>query len=139
MKPRPSRFPLARGQSQIAQVLEIGTLPRPGGGWKSCNSFALFDMAVLGLDRCLHCECPGAPGDAKHEPGTSDQATEREMKALFVLLLVLLAAATAVAYSRADVRTAVVSHTSSATEPTALLLSGSALLGLAAALRRLAS
>jgi hypothetical protein len=68
-----------------------------------------------------------------------DLVADREMKALFVLLLVLLAAATVVAYSRADVMTAVVSHTSSASEPTALLLSGSALLGLAGAVRRLAA
>jgi hypothetical protein len=61
------------------------------------------------------------------------------MKALLVILLVLLAAATAVAYGRADVLTAVVSHTSSTGEPAVLLLSGSALLGLAGALRRIAS
>jgi hypothetical protein len=60
------------------------------------------------------------------------------MKAILVLSLVILGAATALAYSPSDVMTAVVSHTSSAGEPTALLLSGGALIGLAGALRRCA-
>ena len=64
-----------------------------------------------------------------------------KMKALVVLILVILAAASLVAYGRADVAAgmaAVVSHTSQADEPVALLLSGSALIGLAGALRRFA-
>ncbi len=59
---------------------------------------------------------------------------------MVVLILVLLAAATVVAYGHADMAAgmaAVVAHTSQADEPVALLLSGSALIGLAGAVRRL--
>ena len=56
------------------------------------------------------------------------------MKVFLVLFSVLVAAATAFAYGPAGV-SAVATHVS--TEPTALLLSGSALLGLAGAVRRL--
>jgi hypothetical protein len=62
------------------------------------------------------------------------------MKVFLVLLGVIAAAATAFAFGHADVRasvSAVASHMS--TEPTVLLLSGSALLGLAGAVRRLPS
>jgi hypothetical protein len=60
-----------------------------------------------------------------------------KMKALVVLSLVILGAATAVAYSPAGVMTAVAAHTTSSTsEPAALLLSGGVLIGLAGALRR---
>ena len=62
------------------------------------------------------------------------------MKALSVLALAVLAGSV-VAYGSADVAAgmaAVVSHTSQADEPITLLLSGSALIGLAGALRRLA-
>jgi hypothetical protein len=60
------------------------------------------------------------------------------MKVLLVFVIVLIAAATALAYGHAGVTagvSAVASHAS--TEPTALLLSGSALLGIAGAVRRL--
>ncbi len=65
-------------------------------------------------------------------------ATGWKMKVVVVLILVSLAAATAMAYGRADVAVglSVVSHAHRATEPIALLLSGSALIGLAGALRR---
>ena len=65
-------------------------------------------------------------------------AVGREMKVVLVFVIVLVAAATAVAYGHAGVSagvSAVASHAS--TEPTALLLSGSALLGIAGAVRRL--
>lgn len=65
-------------------------------------------------------------------------ALGREMKVLLVFVIVLIAAATAFAYGHAGVTagvSAVASHAS--TEPTALLLSGSALLGIAGAVRRL--
>ena len=55
------------------------------------------------------------------------------MKAILVILLVLLAAASVVGYGRLDVA----SRTRETTEPAALLLSGSALLAVAGALRRL--
>jgi hypothetical protein len=61
------------------------------------------------------------------------------MKALLVLILVGLAAATVMAYGRAEVAVGIVSvvpHTSRAAEPIILLLSGSALIGIAGALRR---
>lgn len=61
------------------------------------------------------------------------------MKAFVVMILVLLAAASVVAYSRGDMAAGVASmmaHTSQADEPIWLLLSGSALIGLAGALRR---
>jgi hypothetical protein len=66
-------------------------------------------------------------------------ATGWNMKVFVVMMLVLLAAASAVAYGRADVAAgmaSVVAHTSQADEPIWLLLSGSALIGLAGALRR---
>lgn len=59
------------------------------------------------------------------------------MKAVQVILA-LVVAATALAYGRGDVAETIVSHASAANEPAALLLSGSALLALAGALRRLA-
>jgi hypothetical protein len=61
------------------------------------------------------------------------------MKALLVLILVGLAAATAMAYGRAEAAVgfvSVVPHPSRVVEPIVLLLSGSALLGVAGALRR---
>lgn len=65
-------------------------------------------------------------------------ALEREMKVVLVLVIVLIAAATAFAYGPAGVSAGVHAVASQAsTEPTALLLSGSALLGLAGAVRRL--
>ena len=67
-------------------------------------------------------------------------ATGWNMKALLVLILVSLAAATVMAYGRAEVVAvgivSVVPHSSRAAEPFVLLLSGSALIGLAGALRR---
>jgi hypothetical protein len=66
-------------------------------------------------------------------------ATGWNMKAFVVMMLVLLAVATAAAYSRAEMAagiSSVVAHTSQADEPIWLLLSGSALIGLAGALRR---
>jgi hypothetical protein len=61
------------------------------------------------------------------------------MKALLVLLLVGLAAAIVVAYGRAEVAVgfvALAAHASRVAEPVVLLLSGSALIGVAGALRR---
>jgi hypothetical protein len=60
------------------------------------------------------------------------------MKVVLGLIIMLVAAATVVAYGHAGVSagvSAVASHASR--EPTALLLSGSALLGIAGAVRRL--
>jgi hypothetical protein len=62
-------------------------------------------------------------------------ATGGEMKGLLVFLLVTLAAATALAYGHSDVAD-VVSQASWPSEPAALLLSGSALLGVAGLVRR---
>jgi hypothetical protein len=64
------------------------------------------------------------------------------MKALVVLIVILiaLAAATAIAYARTDVAVGVATITARAArpgEPIALLLSGSTLLAVAGALRRL--
>jgi len=66
-------------------------------------------------------------------------ATGWNMKALLVLILVSLAAATVMAYGRADGAVGFVSlvpHAPRVAEPVVLLLSGSALIGLAGALRR---
>jgi hypothetical protein len=62
-----------------------------------------------------------------------------QMKVVIVLLLVLLAAASVVAYSRTEAAGVAVSvlHPSQADESISLLLSGSALIGLAGAVRRL--
>jgi hypothetical protein len=61
------------------------------------------------------------------------------MKAFVVMILVLLAAVSAFAYGRIEMAAGVasaVAHTSPVDEPIWLLLSGSALIGLAGALRR---
>ncbi|MEP6914870.1 MAG: hypothetical protein ABJC89_04460 [Acidobacteriota bacterium] len=57
------------------------------------------------------------------------------MKAVLLLAVVLIGAATVVGYGRGTVIDTVVSRSAS-TEPGALLLSGGALLGLAGAVRR---
>ncbi len=60
-------------------------------------------------------------------------ALDGEMKAALVLLLVLLAAATAVAYGQVEV----VADVQTSHESAGLLLSGGLLIGVAGALRRL--
>ena len=67
-------------------------------------------------------------------------ATGWKMKAVVVLILVLLTAATVVAYGHAEAAemAAAVLLPRQADESISLLLSGSALIGLAGALRRLA-
>ena len=67
-------------------------------------------------------------------------ATGWKMKAVIVLVLVLLTAATVVAYGHAEAAemAAAVLLPSQSDEAVSLLLSGSALIGLAGALRRLA-
>jgi hypothetical protein len=60
------------------------------------------------------------------------------MKVVLVCVLVLIAAATALAYGQPGVSAGVTAVVSEAwTEPAALLLSGSALLGIAGAIRRM--
>jgi hypothetical protein len=83
--------------------------------------------------------CP--PGAAKYEPAAPNVATDGEMKALLVLAIVLLGAATAFAYGRADMAgdlSTVVEHTTEMvfSEPVLLLLSGAVLLMLGGAVRR---
>jgi hypothetical protein len=58
------------------------------------------------------------------------------MKAILVILFVLLAAASVIAYGRPDVAARIISQTRNTTEPAALLFSGSALLAAAGAFRR---
>lgn len=84
-------------------------------------------------------EVAAAPGAAKYEPEAQMVATGWKMKAMLVLTLVLLTAATVMAYGGADVASmaAAVSQTAQADEPITLLLSGSALIALGGALRRL--
>ena len=99
-------------------------------------------MAVLDLGRQLHCGARRPPEPGKYEPGAHLMATDREMKVLLVLVIVLLAAATAFAYGHADVAagvSAVVAQTAdvAVSEPATMLLSGTLLLGLASAVRRL--
>jgi hypothetical protein len=65
-------------------------------------------------------------------------ATDWKMKAVIVPMLVLLAAATAVAYGHTDAAgIAAALQTSQPDEAVSLLLSGSALIGLAGAVRRM--
>lgn len=83
-----------------------------------------------------------APGAAKYEPAAQKVATDGEMKVVLVLAIVLLGAATALAYGRADVAagvTVVVAQTTHmvVSEPATLLISGGLLLVLASAVRRL--
>lgn len=87
-----------------------------------------------------HCRVEGAsiPDGTKYEPGQELVATDWKMKAVIVLMLVLLAAATVVAYGHADAAGfAVALQTSQPDEAVSLLLSGSALIGLAGAVRRM--
>ena len=87
-----------------------------------------------------HCrvERAGIPGLAKYDPGVQLVATDWKMKAVIVLMLVLLAAATVVAYGHTDAAgIAAVLQTSQPDEAVSLLLSGSALIGLAGAVRRM--
>lgn len=82
---------------------------------------------------------PGPPGAAKYEPAGALVATGWDMKALLVLALTALAAVSALALGHTDVATGVmevVSQSSWPTEPAALLVSGSVLIGLAGAIRR---
>jgi len=80
-----------------------------------------------------------APAAAKYEAGAHLVATGWNMKAVIVLMLVLLAAATVMAYGHGDTAgiAAAVLNSTQPDEPIALLLSGSALIGLAGAVRRL--
>jgi hypothetical protein len=77
---------------------------------------------------------------AKYESGWRRWATGEEMKVVLVLVLMAFAAATALAYGNHAVSTSVtavaVQVAGSTSEPAALLLSGSLLLGLAGAVRR---
>lgn len=75
------------------------------------------------------------PVRGEYELAASIVALDGEMKGLLVLTLTALAAATALAYGTADVAAAV-SNPAWPGEPTALLLSGSVLIGAAGALRR---
>ena len=77
-----------------------------------------------------------------YESMATEMATRGEMKALLVLSLVLLTAATVFAYRGPEVVsgvTAALSRTAETElrEPVTMLLSGSVLLGLATAVRRL--
>ena len=73
----------------------------------------------------------------KYESAVSLTAPEGEMKVSLVLGLMLLAAASVVAYGTPDVARGVSSFTFVMTEPAYMLLSGTVLLLLAGALRRL--
>jgi hypothetical protein len=78
---------------------------------------------------------------AKYDPVEENRVTDGKMKALLVLLIVVLAAATAFAYGRADLSaemSTVVAQTSDAfaNEPTVMLFSGGVLLVVAGAMRR---
>ena len=78
---------------------------------------------------------------AKYEPAEENWVTDGKMKALLVFVIVLLAAATAFAYGRADLSaemSTVVAQTTDvfANEPTVMLFSGGVLLGVAGAMRR---
>jgi hypothetical protein len=87
-----------------------------------------------------HCrgERASIPGGVKYEPGEELVATDWKMKAVIVLMLVLLAAATVVAYGHTDAAgIAAVLHTTPPDEAVSLLLSGTALIGLAGAVRRM--
>ena len=73
-----------------------------------------------------------------YEPAGAIAALDGEMKGLLVITLMLLAAATALAYGHSEMATLVTeSSWSWPGEPATLLLSGSALLGVAGALRRI--
>ena len=75
---------------------------------------------------------------AKYEPGEQLVATDWKMKVVIVLTLLLLAAATVVAYGHTDAANfAAVLHTTQPDEAVSLLLSGTALIGLAGAVRRM--
>ena len=98
-------------------------------------------MAVFDLDTCLQWPVRPATPARFLECAGPMLAVGGEMKALKILLipaLLLLAAASALAYGHVEVATpAGVAVLQTTRESAALLLSGSVLLGLAGALRRL--
>ena len=84
----------------------------------------------------------GAPEPAKYASGEHRLAAGREMRVLLVLTIMLMAAATAFAYGRAEMAASVsvvVAHTPGValTEPLTMLLSGGLMLVLAGAVRRI--
>jgi|SRR5687767_3685903 len=95
---------------------------------------SMFTPIWTGACTDRHRERPVA---AKYEPVASMVVTDGEMKGLLVITLMILAAATALAYGHGDV-SAAMAASSWPGEPATLLVSGSALLGAAGALRRYA-
>ena len=77
------------------------------------------------------------PGPLEYEPPVILTAVNGEMKALLVLALVLLAGSSAFAYGATDVAKGVSSLAFALTEPAYMLLSGTLLILLAGAVRRL--
>ena len=92
-------------------------------------------MAVLDVVEPLHYSSRVPPDTAKYEIGGAITVLDGEMKGLLVITLTLLAAATALAYGHAEMA-AIVSESSWPSEPTTMLLSGGALLGIGGVLRR---
>lgn len=93
-------------------------------------------LAESDLDSRLQRWGRGPPASAMYEPAAPFEGIDREMKGLLVLTLMLMAlAATAFAYGPTEMAAAV-SVPDWPGEPAALLLSGSALLGVAGAVRR---
>ena len=93
------------------------------------------------LDDSLHKALRRRRSPNEYEPAEENRVTDRKMKALLVLLIVLLAAATAFAYGRADLSaemSTVVAQTTDvlANEPTVMLFAGGVLLTVAGAMRR---
>ena len=77
------------------------------------------------------------PDPSKYEPPAIFTATGEEMKALLALPLIFLISVPALAYGADEVARDVSGFASALTEPVYLLLSGTALLVVACALRRL--
>ena len=73
----------------------------------------------------------------KYEPAVLLTASDEEMKVLLVLALVLFAAASALAYGAGDVARGVSGFALAMNEPTYMLISGTVLIAIAGALRRL--
>ena len=123
----------------IPQVLP--DIDEPAASRKSLPAIAESHSVMFNLDGYLHHALHRRLDVAKYDLAEENRVTDGKMKALLVLVIVFVAAATAFAYGRADLSaemSTVVAQTTDvlANEPTVMLFSGGVLLVVAGAMRR---